>query len=132
SAYPSGCLHGIALKCNAMNGLRQRKTKKRLLAVRTDSTPWRSGGKKRIPESGSRRMMTGGMRLLIGMIGRAHHGAHGRMREAHFVCGFFEHLECVGMHVSRDRQMVRRRLQILTDGEHFEIGRASCREIVKN
>lgn len=43
------------------------------------------------------------MRLLVGMVGAANHGADGGMGETHLVGFILEHLECIRMHVAAYR-----------------------------
>src|SRR5688500_2719515 len=58
------------------------------------------------------------MRLLIGVIRRAHHGSDGRMPEPE-VFGFpLEQAESRRLDVALDRQVMRGRLQVLPDGQH--------------
>lgn len=66
---------------------------------------WRHGGRL----SASAHVLhchAGAMRLLVGMVRAAHHGADCRMDEAHLVGLFLEHLEGVRMHIAAYRQVV--------------------------
>jgi hypothetical protein len=46
------------------------------------------------------------LRLLVGVVAAAHHGAHGGVREAHGVALALEHLEGVRVHIAAHRQVV--------------------------
>ena len=57
------------------------------------------------------------MRLLVGKITAAHHGGAGGVGKAHFLRYFLEHPESLGRHIAQHRQVARRGLQVLAEGE---------------
>ena len=59
--------------------------------------------------------------LLVSVVAGAHHGAHGRVFETHFIGAGFEHLEGVRVHVALDRQMGGAGCQVLADGQHLDV-----------
>src|SRR4051794_32912428 len=61
------------------------------------------------------------VRLLVSVVGRAHERADGRVLEAHRRRLLLEHRENGGLDVALYRQVMRRRLQVLPDGEHVDV-----------
>src|SRR5581483_5996450 len=64
------------------------------------------------------------LRLLIGVIGRAHQRPDGGMPEAKLGGARLESPERCRLDVALDRQVMRRGLQILADGQHVDLVRA--------
>ena len=62
--------------------------------------------------------------LLVGVVAGAHHGAAGGVVKAHLVGFFFKLLEHFGGYVAQHRQVAVGGLQVLADGEHFDVVRA--------
>jgi 3D (Asp-Asp-Asp) domain-containing protein len=60
------------------------------------------------------------LRLLVGVIRRAHHRADRRVPEAHRIGLALEQGERVRVHITQHRQMARARLQVLADGQHVD------------
>src|SRR5882724_733992 len=64
------------------------------------------------------------VRLLVGVVGRAHQRADGGVLEPHRRCFLLVHRENGGLDVALDGQVVRRGLQVLPDGQHVDVVRA--------
>ncbi len=64
------------------------------------------------------------VRLLVRVVARSHHRAHGGVGEAHLVGFLFVHLERIRMHVAAHRQVAVGRREVLADGQHVDVVRA--------
>jgi len=64
------------------------------------------------------------VRLLIGVVARAHHRAAGRVREAHFRGLGLEHAKHVRMRIATHRQMMVGGCEVLADCQHVDVMRA--------
>src|SRR3989441_594999 len=72
------------------------------------------------------------VRLLIGVIRGAHERPDGGVPEAQFGSACLVQSETRGIGVPLDRQMMRRRLQVLADGQHVDVVRAKVAHHVED
>ncbi len=61
------------------------------------------------------------MRLQVGVVGRAHHGGTGGVRKSQGSSFPGVELENIGVNVTQNGKVMRRRGEILADGQHFNI-----------
>ena len=69
-------------------------------------------------------MLQGFPGLLVGMVGRSHHGPAGNVGKTQFIAQFTEAIKFIRVYITVQWQMVRAGLQLLSERQHIAVMRA--------